>query len=51
MFGLPFPTWLGWWLGPGIMIATFCTSLGLYKKYLKKEKEENQQKGNNESCK
>lgn len=45
MFGLPFPTWLGWWFGPGIMAITFCISLGLYRKYLKTEKQnqENQE--------
>lgn len=26
MFGLPFPTYLGWLLGPGVMIFTFLTS-------------------------
>lgn len=37
MFGLPFPTYLGWLFGPGVMIFTFLTSFILYKKYLKKE--------------
>lgn len=41
MFGLPFPTYLGWLLGPGVMIFTFLTSLSLYKNYLKKEAEKN----------
>lgn len=33
----PFPTYLGWLLGPGVMIFTFLTSFILYKNYLKKE--------------
>ena len=44
MFGLPFPTYLGWIMGPGIMIFTFCLSLGLYKGYQKKEAEKNSEK-------
>lgn len=37
MFGLPFPTYLGWLLGPGVMIFTFLTSFILYKNYLKRK--------------
>lgn len=37
MFGLPFPTYIGWFLGPGIMIFTFLLSLGLFRRYNKKE--------------
>ena len=46
MFGLPVPTYLGWLLGPGVMIFTFLTSLILYKNYLKKEAAEEAEKNN-----
>lgn len=41
MFGLPFPTYIGWILGPGIMIFTFILSFGLLKRYERKEEEKN----------
>lgn len=44
MFGLPFPTYLGWLLSPGVMIFTFLTSFILYKNYLKKEAAEEAEK-------
>lgn len=44
MFGLPFPTYLGWLLGSGVMIFTFLTSFILYKNYLKKEATEEAEK-------
>ena len=49
MFGLPFPTYLGWLLGPGVMIFTFLTSLILYKNYLKKEAAEEAEKNSKDS--
>ena len=44
MFGLPFPTYLGWILGPGIMIFTFILSFSLLKKYEKSEEEKKNKK-------
>ena len=44
MFGLPFPTYLGWILGPGIMIFTFILSFILLKKYEKSEEEKKNKK-------
>ena len=37
-------TYLGWLLGPGVMIFTFLTSFILYKNYLKKEAAEEAEK-------
>lgn len=42
MFGLPFPTYIGWILGPGIMIFTFILSFGLLKRYERQEAKKNQ---------
>lgn len=44
MFGLPFPTYIGWILGPGIMIFTFILSFCLLKRYERREEEKNNKK-------
>ena len=44
MFGLPFPTYIGWILGPGIMIFTFILSFALLKRYERKEAEKKEKK-------
>lgn len=44
MFGLPFPTYIGWILGPGIMIFTFILSFGLLKRYERREAEKKNKK-------
>ena len=47
MFGLPFPTYLGWFLSPGIMIFTLCLSIGPYANYNKKEAAKKHEKEKN----
>ncbi len=37
MFGLPFPTYLGWYASVGTMLFTLLLSLCLYIRYCKKE--------------
>ena len=47
MFGLPFPTYIGWFLGPGIMIFTFIVSFGLLKRYERRKAQETEKSPEN----
>lgn len=39
LFGLPFPTYLGWILGPVLIIGTAAYCVAAYRKFLKEENE------------
>lgn len=39
VLGLPFPTYLGWFVGPGLTVVTLVYCIWQYRKYLKNEEE------------